>query len=423
MHNLKGLRNPIPEIIKRHAGDAAFYWNQWDKAKYSFVIDGERLAHIEHLLIAHLDGLIEANDIGWQESLANLKRWKGAGETFVCCLLAMTNDSQERFKAIWPTLGLNSADCARGFISALIWYHQRTATPTRWLDHWLQSAESQLLKTVAIRASTHLGFTPIELLTEASQSESPHLRASACRALTLHKNDQFAFAILHNLLNDSVATVKAEASIGLLTCTHDKQVIYTATAQLWDLIIQHLSSLNSLKGSKQRAALRQLKRWLFHWAAHTPLSDKQLATELEQLPPTLQIEAIGWHGDASLCTQLLALMENLELAPAALAQFQLLTGCDAEAEHLILPVTPEQLIAAERLLPEYQGMPFPNLAAIRAWWSTHQHRYSASTKVLLGHAIQQNESTQDFLASLNIHAVQRIKQLSHFHAKKLSIAI
>ncbi|MFC3156012.1 HNH/endonuclease VII fold toxin-2 domain-containing protein, partial [Gilvimarinus japonicus] len=50
----RSLRAPIPEIIKRHTGDAAFYWGQWDKARYSFIVDAERLAHIEHLLCAHL---------------------------------------------------------------------------------------------------------------------------------------------------------------------------------------------------------------------------------------------------------------------------------------------------------------------------------------------------------------------------------
>ncbi|WP_339617939.1 hypothetical protein [uncultured Gilvimarinus sp.] len=65
MQSLRALRVPIPEIIKRHAGDAAFYWGQWDKARYSFIVDAERLAHTEHLLCAHLDGLTEAADADW----------------------------------------------------------------------------------------------------------------------------------------------------------------------------------------------------------------------------------------------------------------------------------------------------------------------------------------------------------------------
>lgn len=420
MPTLSILRKPLPEIIKRHAGDAAFYWNQWDKSKSSFVIDAERLAHIESLLTAHVDGLIEANDIGWQEALSNLNRWKGAGETFVCCLLAMHQDSQERFRLLWPTVETNAANCTRGFISALAWYHQRTPSPTRWLDHWLETADSPLLKTVALRASACLGTTPIAISTIAAQDTNHQLRAAACRTLALHIQEPSATALLQKLLTDPVISVTTEAAIGLLNQTKEKALIQTAISSLWFAITQKLPELTTLKGSKQRAAQRQLKRWIFNWAFHTPQGAPEFLHTLTQLPSLLQIEAIGWYGNVALCSQLIEMMNTLELAPAALAQFELLTGCDAEDAGLIKPVDAEQLITAEQLPPEYQGMPFPYTEAVTAWWVTHGNQYPTSTKVLQGQQLNDSESTKRFCEGLIANAPQRIKQIAQHHYRQLS---
>jgi hypothetical protein len=423
MHNLKGLRNPIPEIIKRHAGDAAFYWNQWDKAKYSFVIDGERLAHIEHLLIAHLDGLIEANDIGWQESLANFKRWKGAGETFVCCLLAMQDDSHERFSLLWPTVESNAADCTRGFISALIWYYQHTPVPTRWLDHWLATAESPLLKTVALSASACLGITPIAISIAAAQDTNQHLRAAACRTLALHNQESSAKALLQQLLNDPVISVTAEAAIGLLSQTKDNTLIQTVINTLWFAITQKLPELTALKGSKQRAAQRQLKRWLFYWAFHTQQGAAEFVAGLQQLPALLQIEAIGWHGNATFCSYMIEIMNTFELAPAALVHVELLTGCDAENTNLIKPADFEQLSTSEQLPPEYQGMPFPQVQAMRVWWENHKNTYTTASKILQGQSLDHSAQAKQFCEALIANAPQRIKRIAQYHLHYLSARV
>jgi len=420
MQNLNALRKPIPEIIKRHAGDAAFYWNQWDKSKSSFVIDAERLAHIENLLTAHVEGLIEADDIGWQEALTNLNRWKGAGETFVCCLLAMHQDSQERFRLLWPTVETNTADCTRGFISALVWYHQRTPSPTRWLDHWLETADSPLLKTVALRASACVGTTPIAISTAAAQDTNHQLRAAACRTLALHNQEPSATVLLQQLLNDPVISVTTEAAIGLLNQTKDNALIQTAISTLWFAITQKLPELTLLKGSKQRAAQRQLKRWLFYWAFHTQQGAAEFVAGLQQLPTLLQIEAIGWHGNAAFCSHLIDMMNTFELAPAALVHVELLTGCDAENANLIKPADFEQLSTAEQLPPEYQGMPFPQVPAMRAWWENHKNTFPTASKILQGKPLDHSAQAKQFCEALITTAPQRIKRIAHYHLHYLS---
>ncbi|BFM19625.1 hypothetical protein [Gilvimarinus japonicus] len=421
MSRLAAFRQPIPEIIKRHAGDAAFYWSQWSKARYSFIVNAERLAHIEHLLCAHLDGLTEAADTGWQEAFGNLKRWKGPGETFVCVLLALQHDSQERFTLMWPTLEANAHDCARGFISALAWQQQRSPSPTPWLDHWLKTADSPLLTTVALRASACVGQIPLEHATTASQADSAHVRAAACRTLARHPNNPEAAATLLHLTNNTAPNVAIEAAIGLLHQGGDSATAQQALNALHNAILAALPSLTALKGSKRRNAYRQLRRWLFYWAFYTPIKQREFAVTLEQLPPLLQIEAIGWHGDSAHVDHLIKMMHTPELAPAALAHLELLTGCDAEDLHLTAPIDQAQLDTAQNLPPEYQAMPFPNVAAVTHWWQAQQP-IAAATKVLQGKPLEQNQTSLEHCQTLIAIAPRRIARIAQQHCVVISVS-
>lgn len=423
MSSITALRKPIPEIIKRHAGDAAFYWNQWDKAKNSFVIDAEQLTHIENLLIAHLDGLLEAKELGWQEALASMQRWKSPGETFVCCVLALTHNSQERFEILWPLLEKNIAYCTRGFISALAWYSQRTEAAAPWLTHWLQTAESPLIKTVALRASHCLGSIPIDYAITASQHNDTHVRAAGCRTLAPHIGNPLAGNALISLLNDTNIQVRAEAAIALLKNSNDQSIFISALSCLWKSIAEKLPTLDNLIGSKKRSALRQLKRWLFYWATHTPLNQPEFANALEHLPNFLQIEAIGLLGNMAHIPLLMKHMDQLELAPAALTTLELLTGCDATHLQLTRPIDQEQLAAIDALPQEYLGLPFPHKPALEHWWQHHHTHFSTTTKVFQGHALEKNQSTTEFLQQLIHTAPQRIARIATHHTVTLAKAV
>ncbi len=77
-----GPQQLLPHAIKpmhiRHAEDSAFYWMQRDGSAGSPLLRFERLAHFDQLLNAHLDGLREAGEPGWEIALKNLTRWSAA---------------------------------------------------------------------------------------------------------------------------------------------------------------------------------------------------------------------------------------------------------------------------------------------------------------------------------------------------------
>ena len=78
----------IPPLVTRHAGDAAFYWQQHDGSAHSPLVGLPQLLEFDRLLDAHLDGLRVAGEPGWEIALAQLQRWQRAPEVFVCAVLA-----------------------------------------------------------------------------------------------------------------------------------------------------------------------------------------------------------------------------------------------------------------------------------------------------------------------------------------------
>jgi hypothetical protein len=62
----------IPALVHRHAGDAAFYWQQHDGSAHSPLVGLPQLAEFDRLLDAHLDGLWVAGEPGWEIAMVRL---------------------------------------------------------------------------------------------------------------------------------------------------------------------------------------------------------------------------------------------------------------------------------------------------------------------------------------------------------------
>ena len=123
----------ISEVIYRHVGDASFYWNQLDKMSYSNTISLNGVLYFEKILTSHLDGIFEAQEVGWNISLDQLKRWRGAGEIFICSLLAFSSSSElstSRWNTIEKILEIDPSKMLRGVISAILRLDSSTARKT-----------------------------------------------------------------------------------------------------------------------------------------------------------------------------------------------------------------------------------------------------------------------------------------------------
>jgi hypothetical protein len=141
---------PILALVRRHAGDAAFYWAQHDAAAHSPRVDLDELARIDRLLAAHLDGLQVAAAEGWRIATQELDRIGGAGETFVCAWLALHSEDTAQLKDACSVAQRTPERCLRGLVSALAWAGQAHAG--NWLEYGLEPHAPTALNVAALRA-------------------------------------------------------------------------------------------------------------------------------------------------------------------------------------------------------------------------------------------------------------------------------
>src|SRR5262245_34294497 len=81
----------LPEVVERHATEAAFVWTRRDAAAHSPAYDLLELCELDERLESHLDGLRHAGDAGFALCRAELEPGD-PGATFVVALLAVERE-------------------------------------------------------------------------------------------------------------------------------------------------------------------------------------------------------------------------------------------------------------------------------------------------------------------------------------------
>ena len=209
----------IPTLLARHAGDAAFYWQQHDRSVYSPLVGLSQLQEFDRLLDAHLDGLRVASDAGWDAALAELDRWGGANEAFVGATLGLASvQTASRLAYVTQLVQKKPERILRGLVGALVWAPPNVAD--EWCMQWVQPDTPAALtvaawRTLAVASRRAVGRPLLSqlgtLLPSALAAPHPSVRAAACRAAACLDAATFV-----PLLQDPVREVRAEAAIGWL---------------------------------------------------------------------------------------------------------------------------------------------------------------------------------------------------------------
>lgn len=358
---LKTYHTSIPAYLIRHAGDAAFYWTQRDTSAHSPLIGLEQLAQFDQLLLSHLDGLRIAGAAGWDTALRELGRWQGAGEAFVCTLLAIESPSDgTRLSAIWQILVRDPERMMRGCVSAFAWSEQRHAQP--WIDHWLNDERTPaLLQAVAWRAAGLLA-APMKLAIKVKEralaSSSADVRAAACR--TLGQSNEDSLDVAH-LLADIERSVRAEAAIAQSSALPAQRL-----SVLWQTVAERAREYAALTGRSRHDTQRQLNRWIRHLGLMTPSGHGGIANLLAELPPRQALLFALHHGDGALLPWVKSYLNHPEVARLAGWVWSTLTGIDLEHDGLSLP--PRMLDGDPRPTDDLDpGLPEPNTERILAY--------------------------------------------------------
>lgn len=340
----------------------------------------------DQLLDAHLDGLHAAGDAGWSMALAELQRWKGASEVFVCVVLALSrDDSDARLVAVWQVVQTDPQRMLRGFMSALAWVPAQQALPC--CQHLLARPEAgSALQVLALRAlalmerrdapdpSSVWGQAIGATLPRALASEDSHLRAAACRLLP-HADARLWLP----LLDDPQPAVQAEAAISLYPLLQHPQrlpgaggsagephdVRRRAANALWQAADRLGQELPGLSGSHRSQAQHRLLRWVCHLGLVAPLDDAGGDRLLTLLPPRLGLWFVLHHGSGRHLPWVVQQMADPGVARLAGWVWSALTGIELRQRGLDL--TPRAPDPESRGTDIHDpGLPEPDAQAIQA---------------------------------------------------------
>lgn len=168
----------IPGIIAQHAEDAAFLWTQRRGE-----IDGRSfgeidVGRIDQRLSAHLAGLIEAGEAGWNAARARYADYPEAGEVFVLAMLALHAGEAAALDAALDAARAAGTEGRRGFSGAIARTPPDRLRPC--VADWLAAADP-FRRYLGVCALSHHRVDPQGRLAEVLADADADVRARGLR--------------------------------------------------------------------------------------------------------------------------------------------------------------------------------------------------------------------------------------------------
>ena len=326
----------IKPIVERHVGDAAFYWSQLDRSTHSPLLNINGVLHFEKRLTAHLDGVVVADERGWQLAVASLRRWRGAGEMFVCASLVLRmrdrTFQQQRWLEILAILQTDPRRMLRGVIAALLRVSPAAAFP--WIISFIKPDQPTELQVAAWRtlARSHAlcsSFPPSELAklleqatanTHTHTDTNCHVLAAACRVSVMAGSEQIAA----KLVQSPDRATSAEAAIALAQYGR----LDAGLHHLWRAVWAQVEDTNCLTGAYKSLAAHRLARWVRHLGVLVPKGHDHVPRLLQMLPTRIALSFLLHHADDKHLDWIQAQLGNPQCARLAGWTWATLLGID-----------------------------------------------------------------------------------------------
>jgi uncharacterized protein (TIGR02270 family) len=231
----------LQSVVRRHASDSAFAWEQHEHASLSHRFRLSDLAKIDDQIQAHLRGLSLAGDEGWAVCDAAIE--EGPGELFAAAWVALSSAKDQRLTRVldaciatpshWPALSAASArirtlaaqvlpsqllnhseDCVR--LAALHSYAVRRTVPPVDLANLCQDGSVEL-QTLVARLIGELRLEgQTRLLLKLLESKDAMVRTSAATSLQFlaSSSEQTLTALQECCWDDLGAAVLAADILG-----------------------------------------------------------------------------------------------------------------------------------------------------------------------------------------------------------------
>ena len=361
----------IETIVSQHAEEAAVLWVLRDYAVRAPHYELRDLNELEARIEAHLDGLRIAGDTGWAIVAASLKH-KEPGEAFAAGVLALESAEPDRLAAV-IAVAEAVPESVRGLVSALGWVEQK------WLSGIVRDMlthGSPFMRMLGIAACAVHRVDPGTALESGVSDPHAGLRARSLRAAGILKRVD---------LLPSVARAYGD---------EDEDCRFWAA---WSGAM--MKDVNAI------ARLRAFAR------PGSPYAARAFEVALRAMDPTAAVEwlkTIGKHaelrrlliigsgivGNPVSVHWLIRQMTDPEHARVAAEAVAMITGVDIADEGLE-GEWPEGFEAGPSDDPEDEDvemdpdedLPWPEPAAVDAWWDSNKARFKSGQRYMLGVSI------------------------------------
>lgn len=359
------------EVVDQCAGDVGFLWSQRASAVSDPRFDLPSLRVLDRRVDARLDVLRDAGSAGKEAIEAAIADGGGAGEIFAAAVLALEGD-KEWWAALFEA-GAAEPKLARGLVSAIGWtlggapYVKKKA----FFDELLKEGAPPERWAVGIAASAVCRHDPGAALGFALRAEDAKVKARALRAVGELGRVDLIPSLALGAEDDGCRFWSAWS--GMLLGAGGAREAITRFARG--------------KGALAERACALLSRRM------DPVAGGQWLQKLAETPDGLRPALAGAAalGDPGLIPWVIACMAEPKVARLAGGALVQVTGVDFDREKLIgappegfddTPGDEEEVVSDVD-----DGLPWPNVAAVKAWWARRGSGFTRGTRYLFGRVI------------------------------------
>jgi uncharacterized protein (TIGR02270 family) len=370
-------RAPVPAIVAQHAEDASSQRGVRSVLLRAPHVNLLRLARLDERLAASLDGLAVSGAAADAVLRAMLDP-PSAGVVFALAVGAIeTHDEDTLDRLIALAAGL--PDAWRGLLSAFGWV---SAAQLRGTVQALLGSKSPIRRALGLSACRLHGVDAGAAIEAALRDGEPRVVEAGVRlAADLGRIDLVEPVRALIARADPDVASRASFSAVLLGDVTALPRLSSVAMGEGDLPLQALA-LVMLASDSDAAA-----EWL-----------KQLAADARDPAAPIVVRrrlvrAVGLLGDSQRVPWLIEVMRDDRLSQLAGEAFSLLTGADLAA--LDLERKPPENAGAgpneepedtDVALDEDESLPWPDVAAVQAWWRDNEQRFQTGARYFVGAA-------------------------------------
>ena len=393
----EGLAKHIPrgavveEVVFQHGLDAAFLWNQRNRAARARDYRFAELAALDDQLAAHLRGIALAGPSGLE--ICGGVLGDDPGDMFVLASLAAGLGVGALEAAIGAAA--DAEDSGAGVAAALEWLPLAVAEP--FLRRW-STTERVGLRRIALRAAiAHRCDVGSWLLAEAAGDDAT-MRALALKGAGDHGREELVLHAQRHWHDDDQAVAYLARRASLVLGGPE------AAAAMAELIVpggQHAEEACAL-------VMRHVPpQTAGEWHRYLTASADRMG---------LAVVAAGASGDPGYVPWLLEVMDEPPLARPAADAVTSITGLDLEDQGLEGDA-PEGFNEgptqdpddADVAIPADSDVEWPDVKAVRSWWREHGGDYPPGIPLIAG-----RPRDRDGRRHVLLHGSQRMRHAAAF---------